>query len=90
VSLLLNGGGIGQIQDITTTFSTAFAGREGDLRSLTQLDQFIANVNGQSDDIIAATESLNNFRWSDRRTKTGPGQRPHDDPRCVGSAEGRT
>src|SRR5215207_6448267 len=59
-------------------------------RGLTQLDQFIANVNGQSDDIIAATESLNNFRWSDRRTKTGPGQRPHDDPRCVGSAEGRT
>ena len=28
VSMLLNGGGIGQIQDITEAFSTAFAGRE--------------------------------------------------------------
>ena len=28
VSMLLNGGGLGQLQDITTAFSTAFAGRE--------------------------------------------------------------
>jgi phospholipid/cholesterol/gamma-HCH transport system substrate-binding protein len=62
VSLLLNGGGIGQVQDITTAFSTAFAGRESDLRSLlTQLDLFIANVNDQSDDVIAATQSLNDL-----------------------------
>lgn len=60
VSMLLNGGGIGQIQDITTAFATAFAGRENDLRSLiVQLDTFIANTNAQTDDIIAATESLN-------------------------------
>ena len=38
------------------------AGREQDLRSLiTQLDKFIANLNDQTDDIIAATESLNNL-----------------------------
>ncbi|MEH3139675.1 MAG: MCE family protein [Mycobacterium kyogaense] len=62
VSLLLNGGGIGQIQDITTSLSTAFAGREGDLRSLiTQIDQFIGYANDQKNDIIAATESLNNL-----------------------------
>ncbi|MCP3811144.1 MCE family protein [Mycobacteriaceae bacterium Msp059] len=62
VSLLLNGGGIGQIQDITTAFSTAFAGRENDLKSLiTQLDTFIHNTNAQTDDIIEATESLNNL-----------------------------
>ena len=62
VSLLLNGGGIGQIQDITTSFSTAFAGREGDLRSLiTQLDQFITYANDQKNDIIAATDSLDNL-----------------------------
>jgi phospholipid/cholesterol/gamma-HCH transport system substrate-binding protein len=60
VSLLLNGGGIGQIQDITTAFSTAFAGRENDLKSLiTQLDTFMTNTNAQTDDIIAATDSLN-------------------------------
>jgi phospholipid/cholesterol/gamma-HCH transport system substrate-binding protein len=60
VSLLLNGGGIGQIQDITRAFSTAFAGREQDLRSMiTQLDQFITAVDRQTEDIITATDSLN-------------------------------
>lgn len=62
VSMLLNGGGIGQIQDITQALSTAFAGRENDLRSLIeQLQKFAAYVNDQIDDIIAATESLNNL-----------------------------
>jgi phospholipid/cholesterol/gamma-HCH transport system substrate-binding protein len=62
VSLLLNGGGIGQVQDITQTLSTAFTGREGDLRSLIeQLDLFIQYNNDQKDDIIAAAESLNDL-----------------------------
>ncbi|HKP42999.1 virulence factor Mce family protein [Mycobacterium sp.] len=62
VSLLFNGGGIGQIQDITQALSTAFAGRENDLRSLIeQLKKFAAYVNDQIDDIIAATDSLNNL-----------------------------
>ncbi|KXW79013.1 mammalian cell entry protein [Mycolicibacterium phlei DSM 43071] len=60
VSMLLNGGGLGQIQDITEAFSTAFNGRSQDLRSLIdQLDVFIARADEQKDDIIAATESLN-------------------------------
>jgi phospholipid/cholesterol/gamma-HCH transport system substrate-binding protein len=62
LSLLLNGGGIGQVQDITAALSTAFAGRAQDLRSLIeQLDTFIGAVNGQTDDIIAATDGLNNL-----------------------------
>lgn len=62
VSMLLNGGGIGQIHDITTALSAAFAGRESDLRSLiSELDRFIANTNQQTDDIISATDSLNNL-----------------------------
>ena len=62
VSLLLNGGGIGQIQDITQALSVAFAGRENDLRSLIQqLDKFVGYVNDQKDDIIAAADSLNNL-----------------------------
>jgi phospholipid/cholesterol/gamma-HCH transport system substrate-binding protein len=60
LSLLLNGGGLGQVQDITKAFSTAFAGREADLRSVIgQLDEFIGRLNAQTDDIIAASESLN-------------------------------
>ena len=62
VSLLLNGGGIGEIQDITQAVSTAFAGRENDLRSLIhQLDTFISYVNDQTGDIISATDSFNNL-----------------------------
>lgn len=62
ISLLLNGGGIGQVQDITESLSTALAGREQDLRSLIeQLDRFTRYVNDQAADIIATTESLNNL-----------------------------
>ncbi len=60
ITLLLNGGGIGQVQDITESLSTALAGREQDLRSLiAQLDKFTRYVNDQSADIIATAESLN-------------------------------
>jgi phospholipid/cholesterol/gamma-HCH transport system substrate-binding protein len=81
VSVLLNGGGIGQIQEITQTLSTAFAGRENDLRSLIgQLDIFVGHVNDQTADIIAATDSLNNLAGQvaaqkpvvDRALKTFP------------------
>jgi phospholipid/cholesterol/gamma-HCH transport system substrate-binding protein len=62
VSMLLNGGGLGQIQDITQALSTAFAGHENDLRSLIQqLDKFIAYLMDQVDDIIAATASVNDL-----------------------------
>ena len=59
-SMLLNGGGLGRIQDITKAFSTAFAGRENDLRSLIgQIDTFVSRLETQKNDIIEATDSLN-------------------------------
>jgi phospholipid/cholesterol/gamma-HCH transport system substrate-binding protein len=62
LSMVLNGGGLGQVQDITEAFSTAFRGREQDLRDLiTQLDTFAATLNDQTGDIIAATEKLNDL-----------------------------
>ena len=62
VSILLNGGGLAQLQEINQTFATALAGREGEMRSLlTQLDTFIAAVNAQTDDIISATDKLNSL-----------------------------
>jgi phospholipid/cholesterol/gamma-HCH transport system substrate-binding protein len=79
--MVLNGGGIGKIGDITEAFSTAFRGREKDLRSLIgQLDRFTAYLNDQSGDIIAATESLNRLAGqvaeqqpvADRALKTIP------------------
>ena len=62
LSLVLNGGGLGQIQDITAAFSTAYHGREQDLRSLIQqIDKFTAYLNDQKGDIIDAANSLNNL-----------------------------
>lgn len=62
VSILLNGGGLGHLQEITQAFAKALAGREKDMRSLlTQLDTFITQLHAQTDDIIEATESLNSL-----------------------------
>ncbi|UXA20566.1 virulence factor Mce family protein [Mycobacterium sp. SMC-4] len=62
LSVVLNGGGLGQVQDITTALATAFRGREQDLRSMIgQLETFTRNLNDQTGDVIAATESLNNL-----------------------------
>lgn len=60
LSMLLNGGGIGQLQDITKAFATAFSGREQELRSfIQQLDIFVGKLNAQADDIVGANASLN-------------------------------
>lgn len=60
VSVLLNGGGLAQLQEINQTFARALAGREEQMRSLLgQLDTFITGLNAQTDDIITATENLN-------------------------------
>lgn len=61
-SMLLNGGGLGQLQDIIEALTTGFGGREGDLRSLIgQLDTFVSYLNDQTEDIISAAEKLNNL-----------------------------
>ena len=62
ISMVLNGGGVGQIQDITEALSTAFDGRADDLRSLiNQLDEYVGQLDDQKNDILAAAESLNNL-----------------------------
>lgn len=62
VSVLLNGGGLAQLQEINQAFATALAGREPQMRDLlNQLDTFIAQLNVQSDDIITATDHLNSL-----------------------------
>ncbi|WNG86810.1 MCE family protein [Mycobacterium sp. ITM-2016-00317] len=62
LSLLLNGGGVGQVQDITAALATAFTGRESELRSLIeQTDLFVGRLNTQTEDIIAATDSFNSL-----------------------------
>ncbi|MEB3980125.1 MCE family protein [Mycobacterium sp. 663a-19] len=61
-SMFLNGGGLGQVQDITKAFSTAFGGREDDLRTLIRrVDEFVGQLNRQKDDILTATDRINNL-----------------------------
>lgn len=60
VSMVLTGGGLHRIQEITTAFNTAFAGRESDVRSfIEQLERFIGNLDAQKEDLLAATDRLN-------------------------------
>lgn len=82
LSLLVNGGGLGQLQDITKALSTAFNGREKDLRDLIQqVERFVSYLDDQTGDIISATEKLNGlvgrFAHADpvieRALKTIPG-----------------
>ena len=85
---MLNGGGLGQIQDITAAFSTAFRGREQDLRSLIeQLDKFTAYLNDQKGDIIAATDSLNNLVGQFAAQKPVLDKGVADHPRRAGGAQ---
>lgn len=59
MSLLLNGGGVGQLQPIIHELSTALDGREGRVRSLLeQANTLIAGLNDQRDDITRALDGL--------------------------------
>ena len=59
--MLLNGGGIGQIQDIIEALSAPRSGSRSKTCAacIEQLDKFVGYLNDQTDDIIAATDSLN-------------------------------
>lgn len=60
LSMVVNGGGLGQIGDIIHNFSAAVSGRETEIRELlTRLDNFIGVLDTQRDDIIATIEQLN-------------------------------
>lgn len=61
VSVLLNGSGVGRLQDVSEALGTALDGRGRELRTLIeQLDTFITTVDTQTDDLIGAADSLNN------------------------------
>jgi phospholipid/cholesterol/gamma-HCH transport system substrate-binding protein len=59
LSLLLNGGGVGQLQPVVEELSTAFEGREGTTKSLLQqADRLIDGLDRQRDDITRALDGL--------------------------------
>lgn len=59
LATVLNGGGLGQIQEITTELNKALGGREESFRDLlSRMDTATGELNRQRDNIIAATASL--------------------------------
>jgi phospholipid/cholesterol/gamma-HCH transport system substrate-binding protein len=59
LSLVVNGGGLGQIGDIIHNFSAALAGRGGAVRDLiNRFDTFVGTLDQQRDNIIASITAL--------------------------------
>jgi phospholipid/cholesterol/gamma-HCH transport system substrate-binding protein len=60
LSLLLNGGGVGQLQTITRELNKTLHGREGEARSvLHQIRDFSGQLDRHKQDIVQALDSLN-------------------------------
>ncbi|WP_436491918.1 MCE family protein [Actinokineospora sp. HUAS TT18] len=60
LSLLLNGGGVGQVSDIVREVNAAMSGNETEIRSfLSNVDTLVTELDGQKGDITKAIDSLN-------------------------------
>ncbi len=60
LSLLLNGGGVGQLQNITQELNAAVEGRGGDIKSLLgNLDELVGGLDAQRGDITRALDGVN-------------------------------
>jgi len=60
LSLLLNGGGIGQLQTINRELSSALTGNEPEIKAfLSNVDELVTNLDSHRGDITAALDGLN-------------------------------
>jgi phospholipid/cholesterol/gamma-HCH transport system substrate-binding protein len=60
LSLVVNGGGLGQIGEIIHNFSAALSGREGAVRDLlNRLDTFVGTLDQQRDNLVTSIQALN-------------------------------
>jgi phospholipid/cholesterol/gamma-HCH transport system substrate-binding protein len=60
LSLLLNGGGIGQIRTISQELTSALSGNEPEIRAfLTNVNELVTNLDAHRDDITTALDGLN-------------------------------
>jgi virulence factor Mce-like protein len=60
LSVVVNGGGLGQVGDIVREFNAALNGRESQMRDLLiRLNDFVGMLDGQRGDIIASLTALN-------------------------------
>ncbi len=71
LSLMLNGGGVGQLQTITRELNQTLHGREGDARSvLHQIRSFSGQLDRHKQQIVTALEALNRLSVSLNRQRS--------------------
>jgi len=86
LSLLLNGGGVGQLKTIATELNKALSGREPDVRSvLSQLNSFMGQLDTNKQQIVRAIESLNRLSVSLNKQKPSIELALDDLPRAIAS-----
>jgi phospholipid/cholesterol/gamma-HCH transport system substrate-binding protein len=74
LSLLLNGGGIGQLQDITRELNNATSGNEAQIRSLmANLNTLVAGLDARRGDITRALDGLNRLSSTLNAQRAGIG-----------------
>ncbi len=87
LSVVLNGGGIAQIHDITQELNAALGGREDSIRDLLpQLDQLVTSLDQQRGDIIGAMEGARPAGGHRQRAEGHPGRGAGRHPARAGSA----
>ena len=88
LALLLNGGGVGQLQTIARELNTAFDGRTDEVRSvLTQIREFMGQLDNNKESIVQALENTNRLAAEARR-QDGTIRRALDDvPDALRSVE---
>jgi virulence factor Mce-like protein len=60
LSVVVNGGGLGQFGEIVHNFNAALAGRTGAVRDLlSRLDKFVGTLDQQRDNIVTSIQALN-------------------------------
>ena len=60
LSVVVNGGGLGQFGEIIHNFNAALSGRAGAVRDLlTRLDKFVGTLDQQRDNIVTSIQALN-------------------------------
>ncbi|MBE9374956.1 MCE family protein [Saccharopolyspora sp. HNM0983] len=65
LSMLLNGGGVAQLQNITRELNNAMEGRESDIKGLlSNVEETVAGLDAQRDDITRALESIDRLSAS--------------------------
>jgi phospholipid/cholesterol/gamma-HCH transport system substrate-binding protein len=65
LSMLLNGGGLGQLQSISSELNKALGGREADVRALLgDLNKLTATLDGQKDNITRALDGVDKLSAS--------------------------